>query len=129
MKTYIEFILKKEKKPIDLEKLFLKIQSLVQEKDPDYLLSDDDKKEIEAIVLEGVQKLDYYQTPNKRFVLLSKTSFRKGRFHGNRAGEGFVTVVTSYINREGKQIVREDKYSITKDKIAPASQDADIRAW
>lgn len=115
MKKYVEYVLRKEKKPIDIEKLYSKVESLIQVDNESYVLTDEDKEVINSILKEGVSNYEFYQTPSDKYTLLSKTSFRKGRFFGNRAGEGYVICVTSYVNREGKQIVNEDKYTITKD--------------
>lgn len=115
MKKYVEYVLRKEKKPIDIEKLYLKVESLIQEEIDDYVLSAEGKALIDSVLEAGIKDYEIYKTPNDRYTLLSKTSFRKGRFIGNRAGEGVVVCYTSYVNREGKQIVNEDKYSITKD--------------
>lgn len=115
MKKYVEYVFRKEKKPIDIEKLYLKIEALIQAEKENYVLTNEDKSLIDSVVEAGVENYEFYRTPNDRYTLLSKTSFRKGRFFGNRAGEGFVICVTSYVNREGKQVVNEDKYTITKD--------------
>ena len=115
MKECIDFVLRKEKKPISIDKILEKITILKKSEDESFTITEDIKNEILAIVDEEVKKLDYYKTPNGFYTLLSKTSFRKGRFRGNRAGEGIVTTVTSYVNREGEQVVLEDKYSISKD--------------
>lgn len=115
MKKYVEYVLRKEKKPIDIEKLYSKVESLIQIDNASYVLTAEDKAVIDKVLEEGVSNYEFYQTPSDKYTLLSKTSFRKGRFFGNRAGEGYVICVTSYVNREGKQIVNEDKYTITKD--------------
>ena len=115
MKKYVEYVLRKEKKPIDIEKLYSKVESLIQIDNASYVLTAEDKAVIDKVLEEGVSNYEFYQTPSDKYTLLSKTSFRKGRFFGNRAGEGYVICVTSYVNREGKQIVNEDKYAITKD--------------
>ena len=115
MKTYVDLILKKEKKPIDIEKLYQKIEGIIQKENLDFKLSVDDKNEIISLLDSGVQKYEYYLTPNDKYILFSKTSFRRGRFHGNRAGEGFVTCVVSFFDKDGNQIVKEEKYSISKE--------------
>ena len=103
MKEFIDYILKKEKKPVDLEKIYEKIEVLKQMEDSDYTISTDDMKEINSILTKGLEKYEYYRTPNGRFTPLFKTSFRKGRFHGNRIGEGFVVSNISYTNKHGKE--------------------------
>ena len=115
MKKYIDLVFKKEKKPISKDKLYNRVESLIQKDDNSFLLSLKDKKIIDSILDKGIKKYDYYKTPNGKYTSLLKTSFRKGRFHGNRGGDGFVIAIVSYIDREGNQIVREDKYSVEKD--------------
>lgn len=115
MKKYVDLVLLKSKKPIDRENIYLKVYNLIRENDSEYQMTDENKATIDNIIGQGVKNLEYYETPTNKYTLLSKTSFRKGRFFGNRAGEGYVVCVTSYINKEGKQVVNEDKYSITKD--------------
>ncbi len=120
MKQYVDFVFKKEKKPIEMEKLFQRVEQLIQKEDSSYQMSEEDKQEIEEIVFRGVEKLEYYRTPSNRFTSLLKTSFRKGRFHGNRLGDGVVVSLISYTNREGKQIVKEEKYTVSKEDGAGA---------
>ena len=113
MKYYVDLVLKKEKKPVDLDKIISKINNLVFV-DRDSYLNDDEINEITNIIKNGVSNYEYYKTPNERFVLFSRTSFRKGRFYGYRNGEGVVNSIFSYINKDGKQIIKEEKYKISK---------------
>lgn len=115
MQEYIDLVLRKEKKPIDFEKLCRKVESLIQKDQLGYILTSEDVSAIQNIVQRGIENFDYIQMPSGRISTILKTSFRKGKFHGNKAGEGFVTTTTSYINREGEQIVKTDKYSILRD--------------
>ena len=115
MKELIDILLKKEKKPVEKEKLYKKVEEIEKKKIPDYKISDVVKNAIDEALDEGINKYEYYMTPTGKYTLLSKTSFRKGRFHGNRAMEGFVVSNTVYINKEGSRIVREEKYSINRE--------------
>lgn len=115
MKDYIDFVLKKEKKPVEIVKLYKSIEKMKQLVDPSYFLTCEDLKEIDTILEKGIEKYDYYKTPNGRFTLLYKTSFRKGRFHGNRVGEGFVLSNTSLMDKEGKRKVKTEKFDINKE--------------
>ena len=120
MKEYIDLVLKKEKKAIDLDKLFEKVESCIQKDSSDYRLSNSDKKEIKSIISKGIDKLEYYMTPNGNIISFFKTSFRKGRFYGNKAGEGLVVATISYVDKNGNNIVKEEKFSITKDNCSGA---------
>ena len=115
MKDYIDFILRKAKKPISYDSILERYVFLKQQKDESYLLTEDDKNEILNIINEKLSNYDYYQTRDGLFMLLGKTQYRKGKFYGNRAGEGVAICITSYINRDGEQVVSEDKYPISKD--------------
>ena len=115
MKEYVDLILKKEKKSIDMVKLYKKIEKIKQLEDPKYVLSCEEMYELDSILAKGIEKYEYYKTPNGNYTLLSKTSFRKGRFHGNRVGEGFVTSKTTCITKDGKRILKEEKFDISKD--------------
>lgn len=120
MKTYIDSVFKREKKPISLEKLYQKVEELLSLEQEGYSLTIDDKLAIDKALREGLDSYHYYQSPNNNFTLLRKTTYRLGRFHGNRLGEGFVTTNISYINKDGEQIVREEKYSVSKDNCKNA---------
>ena len=115
VKNYIDLVFKKEKKPISLEKVYSKVERLLQKENDEYVLTFKDKKDINSILADGIKKYDYYKTPSGKYTSLLKTSFRKGRFHGNRAGEGFVSTIISYFDRDGNQIVKEEKFSVEKD--------------
>ena len=114
MKEYIDFVLKKEKKPVDIEKLYRKIEKLKMLEDPNYFLTTEEMEEIDNILSKGIEKYEYYKTPKGNYTLLYKTSYRKGRFHGNRIGEGFVISNTSFVTKEGNRIVKEEKFDINK---------------
>ena len=116
MKDYVDIILRREKKAIDIEKIYTKVERFIQKEDDSYVMSSKDKAEIDRIIEKGIDRLDYYQTPNGKYKHLSRTSFRKGRFHGNRAGEGFVVVTTK--DREGRKI--EEKFSMLKENCINA---------
>lgn len=120
MKTYIDSVFKREKKPISLEKLYQKVEELLTLERGEYSLSEEDKLAIDQALKDGLEHYHFYKSPNGNYTLLRKTSFRTGRFYGNRAGEGFVISTTSYINKEGEQIVKEDKYSVSKDNCGNA---------
>ena len=55
-------------------------------------------------------------TPNGNFTLFTKTSFRIGRFHGNRIGEGTVFTKTSYVSKDGKRNVKNEKFYINREE-------------
>ncbi len=117
MNKYIDIVLKKAKKPLDLEKIYQKVELLIQEEDSSYQLSDSDRFDILEILSSGVEKLDYYRTPSGKYTSIMKTSFRKGRFHGNNIGEGFVTTVSSSLNHMDQYVYHEKKYSISSNDV------------
>ena len=106
--------MKKEKKAISFEKIFKKIKSLFEDEGWKFTL--DNEKEIKHILEQEVSSYEIYKTPSNNYILLSKTSFRKGRFIGDRNGAGKVSVTTSYVDKLGKLVHNEEKYPIGKDK-------------
>ena len=98
------YALKKSKKAISFEKLIEKLEIT-------------EKKEIEEVkrIVESlIEDYEVYCSPNRNIQLMSKTSFKKGRFHGYRNGDGKVYVTNSYINGIGEHIVNEEVYSVEK---------------
>lgn len=116
MKECIDFILKKEKKPVDLERIFKRIENFKKTENLDYEISEDEKNEVIKILEDGIKKYEYYMTPNGNFTLFTKTSFRIGRFHGNRIGEGTVFTKTSYVSKDGKRNVKNEKFYINREE-------------
>ena len=100
MKNYVNLALKKEKKAVSFEKVCERIEKIALKDDPDFTLTNDMKKEIKSILDNGVKKFEYYLSPSNNYTLMSKTSFRKGRFVADRNGNGVVSVTTSYIDKE-----------------------------
>ena len=115
MKNYVDLVLKYSKKPIDIEKIYSKVEKVIKKEDDSYTMSSEDKEKINKIIEKGVNDLEYYMTPTYKYVPFSKTSFRTGRFHGNKALEGFVVSSSYYIDGDGNRHVKEEKYSITKE--------------
>ena len=116
MKHTVDLALKKEKKAASLEKILDRIEKIRLE-EGEAPLTREEKEEVERILEEMVSKLEVYKTPNDHYILLSKTSFRKGRFFGDRSGRGKVSVTTSYTNRDGEIVVNEEKYMIPRDQL------------
>ncbi len=116
LKKYVDLVLGKIKKPIGFDKIVEKINNLLLKEDELFNgLTVEDKKDIENILNEGVLKYNYIKTQNDNYISIFKTSFRKGRFHGNRNGDGNVLVVTSYTNGRGTNIVNKNNYSISRE--------------
>ena len=125
MRDYIDYVLKRGKKPVELEKIYENIEKKKKETDSSYSLSDADILEINRLLDEGVKNYEYYKTPNGNYTLISKTSFRKGSFRGNRNGGGTVFSSTVYIGKNGVREIRDEKYTIDKEFCSNAV-DGDI---
>ena len=125
MKDYIDYVLKKGKKPVEVEKIYKIIEEKKKKDDPNYVLSETDKNEIKSTLSEGVESFEYYKTPKGKYTLISKTSFRKGSFHGNRIGGGIVYATTTCISKDLTREVRDEKFSIDSENCANAV-DGDI---
>ena len=115
MKIYIDTIFKKEKKPISLERLYEKISELLGRE-----ITDEEMSLVQQELEEGLDSYQYYRSTDGHYTLLQKTSYRVGRFHGTRAGDGFVIVNSSYTDKNGDYIPQEDKYTIAKDRCGDA---------
>ena len=115
MKDYIDYILKKGKKPVEIEEIYRKVEEKRQKENPEYSLSDSDIEEIDKILSKGIENYEYYKTPHGRFTLLSSTSFRKGKFRGNRIGGGIVVSNTTYLKKDGSRVTKEEKFTIDRD--------------
>jgi ribonuclease R len=102
MKEKVLLVLKKAKKPIDIDKIYEKVG----------VLSDEDKVEVNKIIEEMLNNYDLYRTTNNRYSLLSKTSFRKGLFVANKTGGGYVYPND---NRNYNQYGQEKSYKISSD--------------
>ena len=115
MKQYVDKVLRKTKKPIDKAMLYLKIEQLMEVDEEDFKeLSSDDKKKIDEIITEGLNNYEYIKTNTGKIAAIMKTSFRTGRFYGNRNGEGFVISRNFFVDKEGKELTKEEKYTINK---------------
>lgn len=126
MKHYVDLILKKAKKPIDKETLYVKTEELIKlEKDDFKKLSSDDKKVIDEVIDNGLDSYEYIETATGKISLITKTSYRTGRFYGNRNGEGFVISRNFFVDKFGNQLSNEDKYGIDKNNCNGAI-DGDI---
>ena len=64
MKNYIDLVFKKEKRAISREKLYQKVERLIQEEDSSYLLSFEDKAKIDEALFKGVNDRIYFFTEN-----------------------------------------------------------------
>ena len=114
MKNYLELALKKEKKPASFDKIVSRIEKIKSDEiGHDVFLTDDEKMELLDALEDGVSKYEVYKTPSGNYIAFYKTSFRKGRFYGNRDGAGRVSVTTSYVDKDGQLVVKSDKYEVT----------------
>ena len=118
MKELINAVLKKAKKPLSFETICGKVELLLRESDDNFIgLNDNQKEEIAKCLEDGINNYKYIKTPNDNYVLMSKTSFRKGTFYGTKKGDGVVSVITSYVDGSQKKVINEEKYSIPTDRV------------
>ena len=106
MKEQLITILRKAKKGISLDTICEKM-GIEKEKE---------KIEVLNILKELVKNYDVYLSPGNNYALMSKTSFKKGTFYGNKNGDGKVHVITSYEDREGKLVTYEEDFYVSKEK-------------
>lgn len=118
---YVELALKKEKKPASLEKIIARIEKIKSDEiGKDTVLTEEEKLEVFEILEDEVSKFEVYKTPSDNYISMQKTSFRKGRFYGNRDGSGRVSSSITYVDRDGKLVVKTEKYEIDKDNASGA---------
>lgn len=121
MKFYVDLVFKRESKAISVEKLYAKVEKLIKKQKPSFTgLSDFEKGEINKVLADGVAHFNYYKTPADNYIAIYKTSFRRGRFHGNRRGDGKVTVILDKQVTDGDHVVSSTDYEITKDNLGGA---------
>lgn len=94
------------KKPITIEKLYERVG----------VVSKEEKEEINLLVGQALINYSIVEANNK-YIPITKTSLRKGTFLGSRNGDGKVVVRSSYFNRMGEHIVKEDYYFVDKDGV------------
>lgn len=108
MEEKILELLKKSRKAISIEDLLEKLEmktSAEREKA---------KKTVQKLIL----NYKVYCTPNLNLRLMSKTSFKIGYFYKDKKGNGTVSVISTYEDKEGKNIVKQEKYKIKDNKDA-----------
>lgn len=121
MKFYVDLVFKKEKKAISIEKLYEKVEKLILKQNPAFSgLSVLEKQEIDKVLADGVEHYKYYKTPSDNYIAIYKTSFRRGRFHGNKRGDGKVSVISDRQINDGDHMVSSTDYEITKDNVGGA---------
>ena len=121
MEELVQRVLRKAKKAIPMEKIYSKVENLIRKDNEDFVeLSKEEKEEIDNIVLKGVEEYRYIKTSSDNYRDIKKTSFKVGRFQGNRNGEGKVVVSESYITKQGKRVVEENQYFIDRDNVNKA---------
>ena len=87
----IEYVLKKAKGNLTLERLYEKVEKYLREKQEGFeSLSDDDKCFIKNYVDSEVEKLNIYKFSDGTYRKMSKTAFKKGRVSCTRDGKFFV---------------------------------------
>ena len=101
VKRLLEVLLK-SKKAISFEKIVEKMG----------LTNPEEIFEVRTLLDDLIDSYEVYCTPNGNMKLMSKTSFKKGRFHKYKNGDGKVFVTISYENAQGEVVVKEEEYKI-----------------
>lgn len=102
MEEKIIDLLKRAKRPLSLDKIMEKIG----------IESLEEKEEILMILDKKLEEYSIIKTAKDNYVLLEKTSFRKGRFYGDRNGEGKVVVNYPCVLEDGRKSIKEISYDI-----------------
>lgn len=125
MQELVEKVLRKTKKPISVDKVYIKVENLIKKEKEDFVLSDIEKEEIDSILEQGLLDYKFIRTGSNNYISILKTSFKIGRFYGDRNGGGKVVVSNSYVDKSGKTVVKEDRYIIDRDN-ANGAIDGDV---
>ena len=120
LKECLDYVLKKAKKPMDLDKIYERVELYLKSRDSNYTLSKKDREVLYNLLSIGVEEYEYIKDDLGRYCSLMKSRYRKGIFRGNRKGEGYITSISSYTNKDGEEIVLEDKITINKDNLSGA---------
>ena len=100
--SVIELLLKlKMNKSLSLEQIAEKLN----------LTNKEELEELKDILDDYEKKCEIYRTDLNTYKHMSKTSFRRGIFHANKAGGGKVLVVTSY-EKDGEQHVLQKEFIV-----------------
>ena len=113
LKEYIDYILKRAKKPIDLDIIYERYELLKKKEDGNFVMTSLERKDIKNLVEEEVSKLDYYETNDHRYTLLGKSNYRKGRLQINKLGEGILHSSTISTDKDGNLVIRNEMFTIS----------------
>lgn len=115
MQQLVEKVLKKTKKPITLDSIYIKVENLMKKENKDFVLTEVEKEEINSILKQGLLDYKFIHTGADKYISISKTSFKTGHFYGDRDGGGKVIVTNSYTNNLGNPVVKEERYIVDRD--------------
>ena len=109
-------LLKNIKKPISFEEL----RDLLGIENPN------EEELLRKIIQKLILNYKIYCTPStqSKLILMDKTSFKKGYFYKYEDGNGFVYVTTTYKDKNGNNIEKEEKYKV-KSKYNKGAIDGD----
>ena len=125
MENYVYLVLKKAKKPLSFDVICSKIEKIMGDDEDSFVLGEEDKEEIKKILVNGVSNYSFYLSPNGKYSLMSKTSFKKGKFYSDKNGNGRVNVISSYVDENEKKHVTQKNYFVSKENSKGAI-DGDI---
>ena len=123
LKECVDWILKKEKRPISKDQLLEKITLLKKIEDETFELTEEDRAKVQEVLIEGIEDWTYFKA-SSGYILLCKTPYRKGKITID-GRIGILTSINSYIDKEGNQVVVEEKIEVPKENINSAI-DGDI---
>lgn len=104
MEEQLQKVLKKAKKPISFEDIVSKMDIHTKE----------EEEQLRILLKNKLKDYSVIKTGKNNYALITKTSFKKGRFYGNRRGDGEVVVTTSYTDRDDKLVTLEERYPIDR---------------
>ena len=112
MREYLDSIFQKAKKPLTIDEIFHAVENKIKGKYLDGSFTDDEKRKVLKELDIGVKDYNYYETPDKKYMLLSKSPYRVGKYYAKSNGSGIVINDCSYYDRDGKYVCLEKEYAI-----------------
>ena len=106
MKYYIDIVLEKAKKSLDIDEIIKRVEELLRREDSNFSgLSSDNLLEIKDVILNGISNYEYFQFKDGNIRAFNKTSYRKGSFIVGNNGEYKVAITSLNVGKGGKSEV------------------------
>ena len=96
MREYLDSIFQKAKKPLTIDEIYHAVENKIKGKYLDGSFTAAEKKKVLEALDFGVKDYDYYETPDKKYMLLSKSPYRVGKYYAKSNPIERVALVANY---------------------------------